>query len=204
MYRPTTSRTLAMNSGSADSFHVSTRCGLRPKARQIRDTDDCDSPVSAAIDRVDQCVSWPGPFSVRTRVTATSTCSSVIFRGAPGRGASARPFSRPPANRTRHLRTDLPRYIQPGRDRRQRCRPVLLRAGQHDPRPQRQRLRRRPLADQRLQRLALSIGQQQRDKLRARHAPSLQPATIFLTQDTSLVMNWTPGELRNHLVPRVD
>jgi hypothetical protein len=46
--------------GSADSFHVSTRCGLRPKARQFRDTDDCDRPVSAAIVRVDQCVSCPG------------------------------------------------------------------------------------------------------------------------------------------------
>ena len=46
-----------------------------------------------AIDRVDQCVSWPGPFSVRTRVTTTSTCSSVIFRGDPGLGASARPSS---------------------------------------------------------------------------------------------------------------
>src|SRR5215469_15131429 len=26
--------------------------GFRPKARQIRDTDDCDSPVSSAIDRL--------------------------------------------------------------------------------------------------------------------------------------------------------
>jgi hypothetical protein len=102
---------VGLNSGSADSFHVSARWGLRPKARQIRETDDCDSPVSSAIDLVDQCVSWPGPFSVRTRVIATSTCSSVIFRGAPGRFASVRPFSsasvsadarrrsRPPASR---------------------------------------------------------------------------------------------------------
>jgi hypothetical protein len=95
-----------MNSGSVDSFHVSTRWGLRPKARQIRDTDDCDRPLSPAIARVDQCVSFPGPFSVRTRVTTTSTCSSVIFRGAPGRGTSASPPIRPPMNRTRHLRTD--------------------------------------------------------------------------------------------------
>jgi hypothetical protein len=43
-----------MNCGSVLSFHVSTACGFRPKARQIRDTDDCDSPVSAAIARVDQ------------------------------------------------------------------------------------------------------------------------------------------------------
>jgi hypothetical protein len=130
----------ARRTGSVLSFHVSTRCGLRPEARQIRDTDDCDRPVSLAIDRVDQCVSCPGPFSVRTRVTTTSTWSSVIFRGAPGRGAPVRPS--------------------------------VLRAGQHDPRPQGQRLRRRPLADQSLQRRALRIGQQQRGKPRARHSPS--------------------------------
>jgi len=95
-----------MNSGSVLSFQVSTTWGFRPKARQIRDTDDCDSPVSPAIDRVVQCVSCPRPFSVSTRVTTTSTCSSVIFRGAPGRAASASPSSLPVMNRTRHLRTD--------------------------------------------------------------------------------------------------
>src|SRR6185369_1766194 len=104
-YRPTTSRTLAMNSGSVLSFHVSTTCGLSPNARQIRETDDCDSPLSPAIDLVVQCVSWPRPFSVSTRVTTTSTCSSVIVRGAPGRAASARPPTPPSVNRTRHLRT---------------------------------------------------------------------------------------------------
>jgi hypothetical protein len=43
-----------MNSGSVLSFHVSTACGFSPKARQIRDTDDCDRPASAAIVLVDQ------------------------------------------------------------------------------------------------------------------------------------------------------
>jgi hypothetical protein len=38
-------------------------------------------------------------------VTTTSTWSSVIFRGAPGRGASVRPSIRSLMNRTRHLRT---------------------------------------------------------------------------------------------------
>jgi hypothetical protein len=81
------------------------RCGFSPKARQIRDTDDCDRPVSSAIEGVDQCVSCPRPFSVRTRVTTTSTCSSVILRGAPGRGTSASPSIQSAMNRTRHLRT---------------------------------------------------------------------------------------------------
>jgi hypothetical protein len=57
MSRPTTLRTLPMNSGPVLSFHVPAACGLSPKARQIRETDDCDNPVSAAIDRVDQWLS---------------------------------------------------------------------------------------------------------------------------------------------------
>jgi hypothetical protein len=60
-YRPTTSRTLSMNCGSADNFHVCTRWGLSPKARQIREIAAWLIPVAAAIDRVDQCVSSPGP-----------------------------------------------------------------------------------------------------------------------------------------------
>jgi hypothetical protein len=47
----------------------------------------------------------PAALSVSTRVTTTSTCSSVILRGAPGRGASASPPIRCSMNRTRHLRT---------------------------------------------------------------------------------------------------
>jgi hypothetical protein len=40
-----------MNCGSADSFQVCTTCGLRPNARQIRDTADWDMPADRAIDR---------------------------------------------------------------------------------------------------------------------------------------------------------
>jgi hypothetical protein len=46
-----------MNCGSLDSFLVSTRCGLSPKGRQIREIAVWLSPTAAAIDRVDQCVS---------------------------------------------------------------------------------------------------------------------------------------------------
>ena len=79
--------------------------GLEPERRQIREIADCDIPVAAAIDRVDQCVSSPGPRSSRVLVITSSTCSSVIFRGAPGRGSSPRPSSREARNRPRHLRT---------------------------------------------------------------------------------------------------
>jgi hypothetical protein len=37
-------------------LNVAARCGLRPNARQIRDTADCVIPVRSANDRVDQCV----------------------------------------------------------------------------------------------------------------------------------------------------
>src|SRR6266508_3949793 len=49
-YNPTTSRTLSMNCGSVDSFQVSTRCGFKPNARQIREIAVCDIPVARAID----------------------------------------------------------------------------------------------------------------------------------------------------------
>ena len=54
-YNLTMSRTLPTNSGSVDSFHESTKCGLSPNARQIRDTAVWLSPTALAIDRVDQC-----------------------------------------------------------------------------------------------------------------------------------------------------
>jgi hypothetical protein len=81
---------------------ISARPGYR--CRPGRETAACDIPVSAAIDRVDQCVSWPRPFWVSVLVTTTSACSSVILRGSPGRGASASPSSRLSRKRDRHLR----------------------------------------------------------------------------------------------------
>jgi hypothetical protein len=46
-----------MNSGSVDSFQLSTRCGLSPDARQIRETAVWFRPTAFAIDRVDQRLS---------------------------------------------------------------------------------------------------------------------------------------------------
>src|SRR3979411_1509609 len=94
-----------MNCGSVDSFHVSTRCGLRPKARQIREIAVWDMPVSRAMDRVDQCVSPLAGFSSRVLTITASTCSSVMVRAAPGRGSSDKPSSRSRTNLPRHLVT---------------------------------------------------------------------------------------------------
>ncbi len=90
--------------GSAESFQVCIACGLSPNARQIRETADCDMPVAAAIDRVDQCVSRPGVDS-NVLVTTSSTRSSEMTRGRPGRGSSDSPSSRSARNRERHFDT---------------------------------------------------------------------------------------------------
>lgn len=103
---PTTSRALVTNCGSVDSFQVSTMCGLRPNARQIRETADCDTPSASAIERVDQCESPVGGASPGVPATKASTCSSVIFRGGPERGRSARLSSRFAANRDRRNSSD--------------------------------------------------------------------------------------------------
>src|SRR5579884_1521206 len=112
-YKPTMSRTLSTNSGSVDSFQVCTRCGLSPNARQIRETADCDIPVAAAIDRVDQCVSRPD-VSSRVLVIIRSICSSLMTRGRPGRGSSDNPSNRCTTNRDRHFDTvarDTPSWL---------------------------------------------------------------------------------------------
>jgi hypothetical protein len=54
------SRTLSMNWGTGDSLKSSTKCGLRPNARQIRLTADWVIPVALAIERVDQWVASVG------------------------------------------------------------------------------------------------------------------------------------------------
>ena len=94
-----------MNWGSVLSFHVPAMCGWRPKARQIRETADCDMPCDLAIDRVDQCVSPPAGACSSVAFMTCSTCSSLISLGRPGRGSSVSPASRFSRNRARHFDT---------------------------------------------------------------------------------------------------
>src|SRR6266568_857371 len=103
-YSPTTSTTLSTNSGSVDSLKVSARCGLSPKARQIRPIVDLLSPDLAAIDLRDQWVALLG-VSSSVATTTASTCSTVIDGGRPGRSSSVSPSSRRLINRLRHLET---------------------------------------------------------------------------------------------------
>lgn len=70
---------------AVDGLNVWARCGARASARQIREMVDCDMPVAAAIDLVDQPVALFGVSSSVLTMTR-STSASVIFRGTPGRG----------------------------------------------------------------------------------------------------------------------
>ena len=98
------SRTLSINQGSGDSLNVSVRCGCNPKARQIRPMVAWLRPVALAMPRVLQWV-LPRGVDSRVRTTTSSTCASVMRRGAPGRGSSVKPSSRSARNRVRHLQT---------------------------------------------------------------------------------------------------
>ena len=61
-------------------------------------------PIFRAIERVDQCVASVG-FDSRVFTMTASTMSSVIVRGAPGRGSSSSPSGPCSRNRLRHLPT---------------------------------------------------------------------------------------------------
>ena len=111
--------------------------GCRPNARQMRCTLVGKIPTRRASFRFDQCVA-PSGASSRVRITTSSAWASVMVRGTPGRGSSLSPSSR------------LARNRPPGADRAAiDAQPrghgqvaAASRAGQHDPRPQGQDLRR--------------------------------------------------------------
>src|SRR4051812_7981404 len=122
MYRPTMSRTFSTKAGSEESLKVSTRCGRKPKARQMRLTAVWLMPARRAIARVLQCVAFRGASS-SVRATRRSTASSPMLRGAPERGASASPSNRCSAKRPRQVATvcrlkpsaaATPRLVAPG------------------------------------------------------------------------------------------
>jgi hypothetical protein len=81
------SRTFSTNSGSDESLKVSTRCGCRPNARQMRCTVEGARPISLAMVLRLQCVLPLGRVSRVLRILL-ATSSSPIERGAPGRGLS--------------------------------------------------------------------------------------------------------------------
>jgi hypothetical protein len=136
------------------------RCAVRAQSSSSR-------PIS----------SLRGPLRNRSSGPSSSRCFFRRLRVAEAVQSALHEPDPPLADR-------LPRQPGPLRGLSQRRHPALVRAGQHNPRPLGQRLRRRPLARQGLQRRALHIGQNQRDKLRTRHSPSLQTAKSSRTQNT--------------------
>jgi len=91
-----------------DSLNVCDRCGARANARQIRETVDCDMPVAAAMDLVDQWVAFFGTSSSVLTMTR-STYASMIFLGAPPRlvGQAVRaPLQKAPPPGADHVRSD--------------------------------------------------------------------------------------------------
>src|SRR5207248_4998890 len=124
-YRPTTSTTLSTNNGSVDSLNSSTRWGLNSNLRQIRPMVDLDNPERSAIDVRDQCVAFFG-VSSSVAVITSSTVSSRIDGGRPGRGSSTRPSRRFSTNRRRHLFTVF------GTTRRSAATCLLVTAGSAD------------------------------------------------------------------------
>ena len=93
-----------MKCGSVDSLKCSLRCGLRPKARQMRPIVEGLKPEARAIERRLQCVAPRGSDS-RVRTTTRSTASSDTLRGVPGRGSSSKPAQPARRKRRRHLPT---------------------------------------------------------------------------------------------------
>jgi hypothetical protein len=79
---------------------------VRLQSERMPDAHDgrLDSPVFSAISRLLQCVLFSGIDS-RVLVTTSSTCPSVMDRGAPGHGSLNSPSSRRTRKRSRHLPT---------------------------------------------------------------------------------------------------
>lgn len=98
----TMSSSFSTNFGSRETLNVSTRCGLRPWACQIRSTLLSLTPICSARRRVLQCVAAAGVVCVVRR-----TISAASMRGLrPLRGKSASIAARPPlANRSRQRPT---------------------------------------------------------------------------------------------------
>ena len=95
-----------MNNGSVDSLKWSTRWGLSPKSFQILPIVVFDSPVRCAIFALLQWVAFEGVDSNVATITS-STWSTLIERGRPGRSSSSRPSRRCSMNRRRHFETVL-------------------------------------------------------------------------------------------------
>src|SRR5215208_5881459 len=169
------SRTLSTNCGSADNLNGSRRCDCNPKVCQIREIVAFERPTTSAMLRVLHWVAIAGGAS-RVRVITSTTASSVILRGVPGRGSSVSPSRPPPSEALSPLADAILRYAQ---SIRHRSIGQALGAGQDHARALRQTLGRGGASRPLLQRATLLVGQQQRFRVspsqHARRVPSPAP-----------------------------
>ena len=181
-YRPMTSKTFSTNSGSLDSLKESARCGLSSNARQIRPIVDLDQPAALGHLR-------PRPVRrIRRRGLQRGHHHVLDLLGADRRRAPrsriiAQPIQPqldepgPPLTHRRLSHALTHRNILVAQPRR---------AAQHDPRAQRQRLRRRPPPSPPLQLDPLLLRQLQHG-LRAtssRHTPVYDICNELTAHDT--------------------
>ena len=158
MYRPTMSRTFSISSGSVDSLNVSLRCGCRPNARQIRWTVVRPRPLAFAMSRTAPVRGAARRLFQRADDDALDR-SSVIARGAPGRGSSYNPSSR---SRTKRLAPLADRRLRHAQPLRHDLVIVPLGARQNDPRAPREMRRRARAMGQRVKSHAFVVRQNQR------------------------------------------
>src|ERR1035441_4713773 len=93
---------LSAKFGSLLTLKLSPRCGFSPLARQMRDTEAFEMPISRAIVRVDHCVALGGRLSVGFAINLAGT-AEPLNGVRPGRGASFKSPSIPCLrNRPRH------------------------------------------------------------------------------------------------------
>ena len=157
-YRPTISRTFSTNWGSADSLKVSTRCAWRPNVCQIR--------AIVAFRQADRRAQGPSAplrdLRRRRFQCARDHRDHVVVADRPGRPRPrliAQPFEATQPKPFAPLTDAVTRRAQPRGDRSVR---QTVRTAQHDPRAQRQTLRRLRAARPFLQGSAFGVRQHQR------------------------------------------
>jgi hypothetical protein len=189
-YRPTMSRTLSTNSESVDSFQVCTRCGFQskrppdPRDRRLRHPRRCRHrprrPVGVPPRRLFQGLG-DNPLDLLVTNDAWPTRTRLI-------GQSIQPVHHKPRSPLRHCRPGHPQLAGHLADR------GAVGALQHNPRPQRQRLRRLPTTRPAHQRRPFLTGQHHRIKLWTWHRRSLPSDYELPTHDTSSWTSSRPGE----------
>jgi len=123
MYSPTTSMTLASNSGSVENLNVSSFHGLTPYSRHVRATVEKSIRKCLASNRADQCVTpsfFGGGFKVAVMIFAR-----LISRGRPDRSRSSNPASPAAWYRFRQAVTVGTITQNQGRSRRMSHAPIL-------------------------------------------------------------------------------